>query len=86
MVEDFRDLNHATEDDAHPLPRIDMVLQRQGKFKIWSTLDLNDGFHQMPLKKEHRHITCKSTPHGIMQWRVLVIGLKNRGAMFQRMM
>ena len=25
-------------------------------------------------------------PHGTMQWRVLVMGLKNGGAMFQRMM
>ena len=86
LVEDFRDVNNATEDDGHPLPRIDMVLQRQGKYQIWSTLDLKDGYHQMPLKPEHRYITCMSTPRGTMQWRVLVMGLKNGNAMFQRMM
>jgi hypothetical protein len=53
---------------------------------MWSTLDLKDGYHQMPLKEEHRYITCMSTPRGIMQWRVLVMGLKNGNAMFQRMM
>ena len=86
LVEDFRDVNNATEDDAHPLPRIDAILQRQGAFQMWSTLDLKDGYHQMPLKEEHRYITCMSTPRGTMQWRVLVMGLKNGNAMFQRMM
>ena len=45
LVEDFRDENNATEDDGHPLTRIDAILQRQGSYKIWSTLDLKDGYH-----------------------------------------
>ena len=53
---------------------------------MWTVLDLVDGFHQMPLKKEHRHITCMSTPRGTMQWTVNVMGLKNAGSQFQRMM
>ena len=53
---------------------------------MWTVLDLKDGYHQMPLKKEHRHITCMSTPRGTMQWKVLVMGLKNGNAQFQRMM
>jgi len=62
--------------DGHPLPRIGDILQRQGKCRIWTTLDLVDGFHQMPLKKEHRNITCTSTPRGTLQWTVQVMGLK----------
>ena len=85
-MEDFRDLNAATVDDAHPLPRIEDILQRQGSCKIWSVLDLKSGYHQMPLKPEHRHLTCMSTPRGTLQWKVLVMGLKNGNAMFQRMM
>ena len=86
LVEDFRRLNDATVDDAHPLPRIEDILQRQGVFKIWSVLDLKDGYHQMPLKPEHRYPTAMSTPQGTYQWKVLVMGLKNGNAMFQRMM
>ena len=86
LVEDFRRLNDNTVDDAHPLPRIEDILQRQGVFKIWSVLDLKDGYHQMPLKEEHRYLTCMSTPRGTYQWKVLVMGLKNGNAMFQRMM
>jgi hypothetical protein len=86
LVEDFRKLNDAIIDDGHPLPRIEDILQKQGGYKIWSVLDLKDGYHQMPLKVEHRPYTCMSTPRGSFQWKVLVMGLKNGNAMFQRMM
>ena len=62
LVVDFRALNEATETDAHPLPRIGDILQRQGQFRIWSVLDMKDGYHQVPLKEEHRDLTCMSTP------------------------
>ena len=86
LVVDFRAVNEATITDAHPSPLTGDILQRQGKFKMWSILDMRDGFHQVPLKKEHRHITCMSTPKGTKQWTVMVMGLKNSGAIFQRMM
>ena len=86
MVQDLRSQNLETVKDGHPLPRIGDILHRQGKCRIWTTLDLVDGFHQMPLKKEHRHITCTSTPRGTLQWTVQVMGLKNAGTQFQRMM
>ena len=79
-------MNENTEDDAHPLPPIDEMVQRQSGFKVWSSLDCKDGYHQMPLKREHRHITCMSTPKGTYQWKVQVMGLKTAGAQFQRMM
>lgn len=50
LVVDYRALNEATVTDAHPLPRIGDILQRQGKYKIWSVLDMKDGYHQVPLK------------------------------------
>ena len=86
LVQDLRPQNEATIKDGHPLPRIGEIVQRQGKIFLWTTLDLVDGFHQMPLKKEHRYITCMSTPQGTQQWTVQVMGLKNAGTQFQRMM
>ena len=86
LVVDYRALNSATVNDAHPLPRIEDILLAQGKYRMWSVLDMKDGYHQVPLRKEDRHLTCMSTPHGTKQWTVLVMGLKNGGAIFQRMM
>jgi len=79
-------LNLVTDRDAHPFLRIFDILHSQGKFENLSKLHLVDGFHQMPLKAAHRHFTCTTTPKGVFQWTVLVIGLMNAGGQFQRMM
>ena len=84
LVVDFRALNAATVEDGYPLPLIEDILHRQGKYRIWSVLDMNDGYHQVPLKEEHRNSTCMSTPRGILRWKVLVMGLRNGNAIFQR--
>jgi hypothetical protein len=86
LVDDFRLLNDATITDAHPMPLIQPILNKQGKCRVWSVLDMKDGYHQIPLRKEDRHYTCMSTPRGTYQWKVLVMGLKNGGAIFQRVM
>ncbi len=43
VVIDYRYVNDCTETDAHPLPMIEDILLNQGKFKIWSVLDMKDG-------------------------------------------
>lgn len=48
LVQDLRPQNAATVKDGHPLPRIGYMVFRQGKNRIWTVLDLVDGFHQMP--------------------------------------
>ncbi len=64
IVVDYRAVNAATVTDAHQLPRIDDIIQHQGRFRLWSVLDMKDGYHEVPLRKEDPHITCISTPHG----------------------
>ena len=83
LVVDFSKINDATVVHAQPLPRIGDILQRKGKFRIWSVLDMNHGYHQIPNKEEHRNITCMSTPRRSMRWKVLVKGLKNGNAIFK---
>ena len=84
VVVDFRALNEATVQDAHPLPRIEDILVEQGRKHIYSILDLKDAFHQVPLHVYSRPLTCFRTPGGTKQWCVVVMGLKNGVAMFQR--
>ena len=47
---------------------------------------MKDGFHQVPVKPEDRHLTAMSTPMGIYVWKVMPMGLKNAPAIFQRIM
>jgi len=72
-------LNLVTDRDAHPFPRMALILHRQGKFIIRAKLDLANGFHQRPLKTEQFHFTCTTTIKGVFQWIILVMGLKNPG-------
>ncbi len=74
LVVDYCALNAATVTDAHPLPRIEDILQRQGRYKMWSVLDMKNGYHQVYMCKSDRHLTCMSTPRATKQWTVLVMG------------
>ena len=47
---------------------------------------MKHGYHQVPLAKESRPITCMSTPIGPKQWKVLPMGITTASAIFQRMM
>ena len=44
MCIDYRALNKATKRDEYPLPRIDVILSKVAKGKIFSRLDLKSGF------------------------------------------
>ena len=84
LVVDYRALNEATAADGYPLPRINDILVQYGRKAIFSVMDLKDAFHQVPLHKDSRPYTCTSTPLGTKQWKVVVMGLKNGVAIFQR--
>ena len=57
----------ATVSDAHPLPYIEEEIAKREKGKLFTLLDLRHGFHQMPLRKENRHLTAMCTPCGTIQ-------------------
>jgi hypothetical protein len=83
-VIDYRQLNLATENDSHPLPRIEDILLRYGDRMLYSVVDLKDAFHQVSLSVESRQYTCMSTPMGTFQWKVMPHGIKNGPSTFQR--
>ncbi len=83
---DFRRLNQVSKFDGYPMPRVDELLDRLGRARFISTLDLTKGYWQVPLTDEAKPKTAFSTPSGHWQYRVLPFGLHGAPATFQRLM
>ena len=85
LVVDNGGLKEQTEHDSYSLSLIDTILQKQQKKQIFTLLDLQHGYHQMPLHPDSRPSTAMSTTLGPMQWKVVPMGAKNGNAAFVRM-
>ncbi len=83
---DFRRVNEVSEFDGYPMPRVDELIDRLGRARFISTLDLTKGYWQVPLTEEAKPKTTFSTPSGHWQYRVLPFGLHGAPATFQRLM
>ena len=83
---DYRRMNAVTQTDAYPMPRIDELIDRLGRAKYITTLDLTRGYWQVPVAEEDQHKTAFATPFGLFQFRVMPFGLCGAPATFQRMM
>ena len=64
LVLDYRKLNEQTVSDVFPLPHITEILEQLGRAKYFTTLDINSGFHQIPMAPEDCEKTAFSTPYG----------------------
>lgn len=82
---DYCRLNSVSWIDAYPMPRIDELIDRLGKSKYISTLDLAQRYWQVPMAEESQHKTAFTTPCGLYQFRVMPFGLQGAPATFQCM-
>ncbi|XP_073119986.1 uncharacterized protein [Henckelia pumila] len=86
MCVDFRDLNKACPKDCYPLPRIDQLVDSTAGHQYLCFMDAYQGYHQIPLAKEDQDKVSFTTSHGTFCYRVMPFGLKNAGAIYQRLM
>ncbi|KAL4007477.1 hypothetical protein ACER0C_001329 [Sarotherodon galilaeus] len=80
---DLRYLNSVSKFDPYPMPRIDELLERVGRSKFITTLDLSKGYWQLALAPEAKELTAFKTPFGLFQFRVMPFGLQGAPATFQ---
>ena len=78
----FKDLNAAARPCAHPLPRMDDILNNLKGRKYYTTLDLRSGYHQMELDEDSRYLTAFVTPDGLYEYCRVPQGFFNSPAEF----
>ncbi len=58
---DFRKLNSVSKFDPYPMPRVDELVERLGRSKYHTTLDLCKGYRQVPFKPECKEFAAFKT-------------------------
>lgn len=82
---DYRGVNKDTIVDKYPIPRIDELIDMVGrsKPKIFMSLDLMWGYHQVKMDDGSKHKTAFVCHMGLFQSRRMPFGLTNAPATFQ---
>ena len=83
---DLKPLNESVLREVHPLPKVDETLALLTGAKVFSKLDANSGFWQIPLSKSLRLLTTFITPTGRYCFNKLPFGVLSAPEHFQKRM
>ena len=87
VTNDYRGLNKKTIPDAYPLPKIEETLDCLKDSKYYCTLDLSQGYYQVPVADEDMHKTAfRVGSGGLYEYLRMAMGLSNAPATFMRLM
>ena len=80
---DYWGLNNLTIKNRYPLPLIGESLDRLGRAKRFTQLDLTSAYHRMRIKEGDEWKTAFRTRYGHFEYQVMPFGLSNAPASFQ---
>ena len=83
---DLTKLNESVRREKHPLPTVEHTLSKLSGAKVFSKLDANSGFWQIPLAAESKTLTTFITPVGRFCFNRLPFGISSAPEHFQRRM
>ena len=86
MCVNYTDLNKACPKDNYQLSIIDQLVDSTACHRLHSFIDAAQGYHQIPMKKKDEEKTSFITHEGLYCYTVMPFGLKNAGAIYQRLM
>ena len=81
---DFKELNKQIQCDQYPLPKIDELLSSVGKGKVFSKIDLQNAYLQIPVDEGSQECLVINTHKGMFKYKRLPFGLSSSPAIFQR--
>ena len=79
----MRRANKAIERERHVTPTMEEIIVKLNGAKVFSKLDLNQGYHQIEIQKESRPITTFSTHKGLYRYKRLNFGMASAAEVFQ---
>ena len=82
----LKPLNESVLREVHPIPRVNEALAQLAGATIFSKLDANSGFWQIPLSPEPRPLTTFIMLFGRYHFNKLPFGISSAPELFQRRM
>ena len=79
-------INLFTELDAYPLPKIEFIVNELAKYHVFSTFDLRNAYHQIPIAKKDRTFTAFEACGKLWEFTRIPFGVTNGVPAFQREM
>lgn len=83
---DFRKLNESVRRETHPLPKVDDSLAQLAGATVFSKIDANSGFWQIPLDDSCKELTTFITPFGRYHFNRMPFGIASAPEHFQHQM
>ena len=81
---DPKDLNQVLQRSHYPMKTIEDVLPDLSKAKVFSVVDVKDGYWHVKLDEQSSYLTCFNSAFGRFRWLRMPFGLKTSAEEFQR--